>query len=80
MSEVLRHRTTRKMDVIRLPLSQESRVVHGLRSVDPCALGRDLQLSAMDAPLFLPAGSMICWEMYGRHIVIMERCVARSDA
>ena len=60
---------------------QRPRVVFGLRgrlSCLPCALGRDLQIAAMDAPDWLPAGSMTATD-YSGTTIIMESNVQRCQ-
>jgi len=65
---------------INLGPAQTARVVYGLRGYDGehCAIGRDVTLSAMDAPTFLPAGSQMAYEIHGGRKVLMERLTLRG--
>ena len=65
---------------INLGPAQTARVVYGLRGFDGehCAIGRDVTLSAMDAPTFLPAGSQMAYEIHGGRKVLMERLTLRG--
>ena len=64
--------------------AQSMRVVFGLRDRPaylPCALGRDLQIAAMDAPEWLPAGSMTAADYSGTTIIMgsnVQRCQENS--
>lgn len=69
------------MEVTRLRLAQESRVVYGLMGEhphQPQSIDRDPALSAMDAPIFLPAGSMIRMDITDTQCVVLERCTIRE--
>lgn len=69
------------MEGTRLRLAQESRVVYGLRGEDPHqpqSIDRDQALSAMDAPIFIPAGSMIRMDITDTQCVVLERCILRE--
>jgi len=65
---------------INLGPAQTARVVYGLRGFDGahCAIDRDVALSAMDAPMFLPAGSLLAYEIHGGRKVLMERLTMRG--
>lgn len=61
--------------------AQSMRVVFGLRDRPaylPCALGRDLQIAAMDAPEWLPAGSMTATD-YSGTTILMESNFLRDQ-
>ncbi len=65
---------------ITLAPAQTMKVIYGLRGYDGelCAIGRDVTLSAMDAPMFLPAGSLLAYEIHGGRKVLMERLTLRG--
>lgn len=65
---------------ITLAPAQTMKVIYGLRGYDGehCAIGRDVTLSAMDAPTFLPAGSLMAYEIHGGRKVLMERLTMRG--
>lgn len=65
---------------ITLAPAQTMKVIYGLRGYDGehCAIGRDVTLSAMDAPTFLPAGSQMAYEIHGGRKVLMERLTMRG--
>ncbi len=65
---------------ITLAPAQTLKVIYGLRGYDGelYAIGRDVTLSAMDAPMFLPAGSLLAYEIHGGRKVLMERLTLRG--
>lgn len=65
-----------------LGAAQDDRCIYGLRRFPPkarCSIGRDLSFAAMDAPQYLPAGSMLGDNYLTGPRCVQERIVTRGS-